>query len=103
MYRSKKKIFSDNINDKLISLVEYTYYKDDDKINYFNYAVNISYNTRTIYGSTKVQNEKVFKQRVSPCKMSSVRKYILNNIRKINFGILNDIEIDNIIQKINII
>ena len=100
MYRSKKKIYSDNVNDKQISLVEYIYYKDDDKINYFNYAVNISYNTRTIYGCTKVQNEKVFKQKVNPSNMSNIRKNILINMRKINFGIMNDIDIDNIIQRI---
>lgn len=101
MYRSKKKIYSDNVNDKLISLIEYTYYKDD-KINYFNYAINISCNTHTIYGSTKVQNEKVFIQKVNPSNMSNTRRRILVNMKKINFYLINDINIDNIIQKINI-
>lgn len=100
MYRSKKKLYSDNVNDKMVSLVEYTYYKDD-KVNYLNYAVNISYNTRTIYGSTKVQNEKVFKQKVNPIDIFNIRKSLLQKFKNIHFYILNEANIDNIIQKIS--
>lgn len=61
MYRSKKKIYSDDVNDRVISLVEYAYYndkddKEDEKVVYFNYALNVTTRTNNIYGSTKVQS-----------------------------------------------
>ena len=50
MYRSKKKIYSDDVNDRVISLVEYAYYndkddKEDEKVVYFNYALNVTSRT----------------------------------------------------------
>lgn len=105
MYRSKKKIYSDDVNDRMVSLVEYAYYNDKDdrdneKVVYFNYALNVTSRTSTIYGSTKVQNEKIFIKNVTPVKKHGIKRTLVNNIRNIDYSVLGDINVDNIIQKI---
>lgn len=105
MYRSKKRIYSDDVNDRVISLVEYAYYndkddKEDEKVVYFNYALNVTSRTNNIYGSTKVQSEKIFMAKINPVKKFGVKRRLVNNIRNIDYNVLTDINVDSIIQKI---